>query len=106
MVSLSNSIFLNYCRGHPDQLGSFFASRVSDSGSYLVLEFDINVSPSIVIEKKPALFRTRSSFCLLQFREESVLDTTRQVRFAARVELEITSIDQVYLLEQKHCDAD
>lgn len=83
-----------------DNLASIFAYSVIDPENYGVVSFDANMKPSQIIEKpeKPI-----SNFAVvgLYFFPNNVVEIAKKVKPSNRGELEITSINNVYLNQGK-----
>ncbi len=102
---LGDNIF--YGHGLPDILrnanaheggATIFAYRVTDPGSFGVVEFD-SASKAISIEEKPAVPKSNYAVTGLYFYDDTVIDRARELRPSARGEFEITDLNQLYLQE-------
>lgn len=90
--SLKNSV-------NPDG-GTIFAYQVSDPERYGVVEFDHNMK-AISIEEKPTSPKSNYAVVGLYFFDNDVIEIARNVKPGPRGELEITSVIDAYLQEDK-----
>lgn len=77
-----------------------FGYWVNDPERYGVAEFD-KAGNCLSIEEKPALPKSNYAVVGLYFYPNSVVDVAAHIKPSARGELEITTVNQVYLNERK-----
>ena len=79
-----------------DKGGTIFAYQVSDPERYGVVEFN-HKKKVISIQEKPQKPKTKYAVTGLYFYDNNVLEIAKDVKPSQRGELEITSINQLYL---------
>ena len=79
---------------------TIFAYRVKNPERYGVLEFN-NRGEILGIEEKPIIPKSNYVATGLYFYDETVIEKAKKVRVSSNGELEITSLNQMYLKEKK-----
>ena len=87
-------------RTKSDNIATVFGSHVHDPENYGVVEFD-KKGKSLSIEEKPIKHRSNYAVTGLYFYPNDVVSKVYEIKPSERNELEITSVNQSYMLEDR-----
>tara|TARA_X000000368_G_scaffold49457_1_gene35267 strand:- start:8167 stop:9039 length:873 start_codon:yes stop_codon:yes gene_type:complete len=97
LTELMSSAIINTTE---NKKATIFGYYVNDPKSYGVVEFDINGN-ILSLEEKPKLPKSNYAVVGLYFYPNSVIKQAKKVKPSARGELEITSLNELYLEQKK-----